>query len=326
MKKALIIILIIALCLLIVGGIVFTSVMSKNNWNFNILSNVEMTEQHYSVQASEVTEIEAKTATLRITYMQTEGDQITVDYYLTKTKKKGEIISEFHPAVNDGKLIVKEETTSTSWFNHAFYNFDDDEDYGVVIKVPAAKEMTINLKSDTGRIVLGEEGKEIVSPAVTLSTDTGRIVINGNVTCAGNVSAETDTGRIVANGRILCAGDFSCKTDTGRIVCENDIEAKNVSMRSDTGRMEIKKSLKTEKLNLIGETGDVRCSGIIEANDVSIETDTGDVTLTVKGAKEDYSYIYSSSTGKSNVATFTAGTKNIRVKTDTGDITLTFGE
>ena len=326
MKKALFIILIIAFCLLIAGTVVFTSIMAKNNWDFSALANVDTAEEHYSVQASEVTAIEAETSTLRIEYVQTEGDLIDVDYYTATTKNEGEIISEFHPAVKDGKLVIQEEVTALTKFYPTIYNFYSDEKYAVVIKVPALKEIPISLKSDTGRIVLGEKGKEIKAPSVSLATDTGRIVIDGNLTSSTDVKAETDTGRIEIDGKVTCNGNLSLKTDTGRIVCEKEIEAKNVTMESDTGRIEIKNSLKTEKLQLIGETGDIRCTGVIDAGDITIETSTGDVTLTAKGKQSDYTYSCDTSTGNKNISSYAGGGKAIKITTSTGDITLLFKE
>lgn len=318
MKKAFLIIGIIGLCLLIAGGATFTAILAKNDWNFNILSNTELEAKTYSVNASEVTAISVDTATMRITYVETESDQVTVDYYNVSTKK-GRVVSEFKIDVQSGTLRVHEETKPTFFFS----NFSSAE---VVVKVPVGKEMPITLKSDTGRIVFGEDGKEIKTPSLTLKTSTGRIEVFSKITCAGKFSAETSTGRIVLGSNVVCADDLSVQTNTGRIECKGAIEAKNVDLRASTGRIVVDAPLKTNKLDVTSSTGDVVARGPVEANEIEIESSTGDVYLTAKGAREDYTFSYETSTGNSNASSFAAGAKTIRIETSTGDIELYFKE
>ncbi len=325
MKKALIIILVIAICLIIAGGAVFVSVMAKNDWDFSTLSNVDLTEEHYSVQASEVTAIEADTTVFRITYAQTDSDQITVDYYTVTTKNTGKIVSEFHPAVNNGKLVIKEENPKNVLSFFPFFGINSDLNYGVVIKVPADKEIAIDLKSNTGRIVLGESGKEIKTPSVDLSTDTGRIEVDADITCSGDLKAETNTGRVELNGKVNCAGDLSVETNTGRIVCASEITAKNVTLTADTGRI-ILNAVKTNTLTIDDDTGDIEGNGPIDANTITADCSTGDVRLTLKGSQSDYTFTYNTSTGDSNMSNFAYGAKTVNVHTSTGDITILFKE
>ena len=325
MKKALLIITIIGVCLLIAGGAIFASVMAKNNWDFSALANVDTAEEHYSVQASEVTSVEAETTVFRIVYQQTDGDQITVDYCNVSNKKTGEIISEFNPTVENGKLIIKEKHQDKFNFLNFNFGFVDSERHGLIIKVPAGKEMPVNLKSNTGRIVLGESGKEIKAPSVDLSTDTGRIEVDADIVCSGDLKAETNTGRVELNGKVNCAGNISVETNTGRIVCASEITAKNVTLTADTGRI-ILNAVKTNTLTINDDTGTIEGNGPIDANTVTANNSTGDVRLALKGSKSDYTFTYSSSTGDSNMSNFSGGSKIVSVNTSTGDITISFKE
>lgn len=317
MKKALIIIAVIGLCFLISGGIVFTVVMSKNGWNFGVMNNAVLEAKTYSVEASEINSVSIETGTMRIRYVEATDNKITVDYCNVFTKE-GKVVSEFNIAVSSGILRVSEES-KPAWF----INYGDAE---VVVKVPAGKEVPIDLQSGTGRIVLGETGKEIKAPSVTLNAGTGRIEVNAKVSCAGEFFAETSTGRVVLKGDIVCGGDLTARSDTGRVECEGAIEAKNVTLRASTGRVVVSAPLKTNKLRINSSTGDVECRSPIEANDINVEVSTGDVYLTVKGVREQYSFSGSTSTGKSNLSSYDAGEKPIRVKTSTGDIEVYFKE
>ncbi len=296
MKKALLIIAIIGACLLVAGGAIFVATMSKNNWDFSEIAGTELEQKTYSVEAEGISGVNIQSGTIEIIYCQVDGESITVDY-CTVLNKKGSVVTDYECTVTNGVLTVKEK-------NYPSF-FTTTIGAKVVVKVPKEKVMAVTLQTSTGKLTFGEKGDEISLTKLSLQTSTGRLQVSGNVTCAGEVTLETSTGRLQ---------------------CEGTINAPSVSMTVTTGRMVISAPIKTSVLRLTASTGDVECAGPIDATETKVETSTGDVELTMEGKKEDYTYTYSASTGKSNVSSYVGGEKTVSVTVSTGDIELSFSK
>ena len=298
MKKAFIIILIIGAALLIVGGIVFTATMAKNNWDFSILSNAVAEQKNYSVNSDGIQKIALEASTQDVTFVTADVETVSVDYF-TVTSKKGKLISDFTFTVSDGVLTIKEENYPAS-FAPGFNTYNDD----IVIKVPASKEFAIDFKLSTGDVSFGEKDKEIKLPSLKIETDTG----NSNV-----------------HANIICAGDINVKATTGNITFEGTAVSENADMTCSTGKVNTKGKFFAKKINIKTGTGKVTCDNI-DADELNVECSTGDVTLKMSGVRNDYSFTGTASTGDVNPTSFVAGAKMIKVKTSTGDITVTFAE
>ncbi len=298
MKKAAIIIVILGLILVIAGGAVFASAMSKIGWDFTKLSNVEYKDELYSVSTEEVKGIAMEISTTDIHYVQATDDKITIEYY-TATTKEGELVRQFFPSVSDGGILTLTEDSRETFALFDFLGKD------IVVKVPAEKEIPVSIKVSTGKITFGESEKEIKTPALTLEASTGNIVFAGKVTCAGDVNIKASTGNVKFN---------------------SEVTAKNITAETSTGNIVVDAPLKASKVAFSSDTGNIKGNGVVDADDIVVEEHTGNVRLTVKGAREEYSYAYSSSTGRSNVESFDGGAKKIKISTSTGSITLTFGK
>ena len=299
MKKAAIIIVIIGVCLLIAGGAVFLVGMSKTNWDFSGLANREYVRETAVFSADEVNEIVVNVSTENVTFMDAEDDSITVEYVIVKNKN-GKILREAVPVLTDGVLRCVEEEKAFS-----FMGFGFSGDKNIVVKVPTGKVLAVSVTVSTGDVAFDQASETRTFSALNVQTSTGKVTIKGKTACENGFAVETTTGKVLIEGDVTC-GDATITTSTGEIKVSAPFTA--------------------SKTELVTTTGDIDFSASIAFDSLTVETTTGDVSLHMAGKKEQYSYNYSASTGKSNVSSFTSGNKRIDITVSTGDIELYFAE
>ena len=300
MKKALVIILIVAICLLVVGGAVFAIGMQRIGWDFTALSGKEYYTDTVTFHADEVSEIAVELNTEDVTVLTSENDEISVEYFIVKNKKD-EVIRRAIPSLAEGVLHVGAEGEKTSFMNF----FGTGKTPKVVVKIPAEKVLPLSVKVTTGDIVIGEEGKERTYSSVKINTSTGNVTLLGR-TLTETLTIGVSTGNVKVKGEVACNGDAEISASTGNI--------------------KIAATLSAAKITLKTSTGDVESSAPLTSDNISVHTSTGEVELTLSGRKEDYTYTYETSTGDSNYPNFSLGERKLDVHTSTGDIELTVRE
>ena len=300
MKKAFLIIMISGVLLLAVGGGVFAFGMSKISWDFGALSNTDYFQESASFSAEDVQSVVLELSTQDVSFLASDNDEITVEYFIVKNKK-GDVLREAVPTLSNGVLTCKEEGTGVS-----FFNFDFGRKEKVVVKIPSEKTTAVSLKISTGKVIFGENDKERKVSSLKIEASTGNLTFLGKTTCENDLSLAVSTGEIEIKGEIVCGGDFRAKASTGKISFPKPLSANRIFLETSTG--------------------DVKCAAPLSFNGFEAIASTGDITLLAAGKKEDYTFLYETNTGKSNLSPFASGAKTILIRTSPGDITLSFIE
>lgn len=298
MKKALLIIAIVGACLLLIGGAILAICISKMDWNLDALSDTVYMEQTASFAANDVREIVVDVHTEKVLILPSEDDDITVQYYILKDKKDN-VLRQVIPALEGDVLRCVEEQVDASGGRFAFSHQEK-----LVVKVPADKVLAYTVKVTTGDVCIGEDGKTRHASTLDINATTGSVTLRGNTVCEGNMDVKVTTGSVTFAGAVECGGNASIRTSTGKIKINEPLTASGVALTTTTG--------------------DIICGGVMRCDNLTAQATTGDVSLRLAGDKAQYSYIYETSTGKSNVSAFTLGDKRIDVRTTTGDIDVDF--
>ncbi len=318
MNKTIMILLIVGVCLLLLGGTVFTIAMAKTGWDFSALSNVVYEEKTFETAAEGVSKIAIKANTENFSFVTSEDDKIHILYY-NKFDKKGNLLTSFEPTVANGSLNLTANTVK-KW--HMDMGVTTSKTF--VISLPAGKKVEVSADVDTGDIKLGESGKEWAFSALNLKSDTGNVCFLGAVTVDAGVEIRVHTGDLKISGSLTVAETLHFKASTGECRIGAAVSAKAVKLETNTGDIKITAAVTTETFEGKTNTGDVKADGALTANSITVNSDTGDVKLLLAGHKEDYTCLLSTDTGSVSPKSYVGGAKNVKVDTDTGDIRIRF--
>ena len=320
MKKAILMTLIVALCLLVAGGTVFTIAMAKTGWDFSALSNVVYEEKTFEADADAVQKIAVKTNTDNISFAHSEDDKVHILYY-NKADKKGRAIKTFEPTLADGVLTLAAVRSKKS-----FMNMDFGKDKTFLLSVPEGKKIDLEIEVSTGDVKIGGAGENFSFGTLSLSVSTGDISLAGTLDCDASAFLKASTGDIGIGGDLRVAEALTCRTSTGDIGFSAKTRAKKVECKASTGKISFSVDLQAESVSCETSTGDVTSSAAIMAESVKVVSDTGDVSLLLAGKKEDWSCLLSTDSGKTDPSSYIGGNKRAEVCVDTGDIHIRFSE
>ena len=182
--------------------------------------------------------------------------------------------------------------------------------------------VSISATLTTGKVHLGNEGEDYTYQDVKINLFTGDVKLVGNVNCK-DVAFKTTTGDIYFNGNLTC-DSLKINSSTGDVFVNGEIKTGLLEKESTTGDFVINKKIEARKIEVEQGTGHFKCNAFITANEIEIDTSTGDVCLKLLGFKNDYSYVYEITTGRSNIPAFSNGNKRIEIESTTGDIEIYF--
>ena len=320
MKKVFLTLVIAGVCLLILGGTVFTIAMAKAGWDFSELSNLVYEEKTFEIAADEISEISASVNTEDVSFVFSEDEKIRLTYF-DKFDKKGNAVSVYAAEASDGVLTLKQTRVKRS-----FTDMDFGKSKKLVIAVPEGKKLALTLKVSTGHVALGAEGKSLAFTSLSLKTSTGAICLAGAITSDEDVTLETHTGAIRVGAELTATGTIRCKASTGDIKITRPVTAKKLECEASTGDIKIEASASAESVECKTDTGIVKVSASLSANAVTVRSDTGDVSLLLAGKKEDYSCVLTTDTGSVSPRSYTGGDKRVDIDVDTGDISVRFAQ
>ena len=316
MNKTVMILLIVGVCLLLLGGAVFTIAMAKTGWDFSALSNAVYEEKTFETAAADVSKIAVKANTEDFSFVTSEDDKIHVLYY-NKFDKKGNPLTTFEPTVADGTLSLTANVVK-KW--HMDMGFSKSKTF--VISVPAGKKVEVSADLDTGDVKFCESGKEMAFTALDLKSDTGDVCFLGTIGVDAGVEIRVHTGDLKISGALTVAETVHFKASTGECRISAAVSAKAVKLETNTGDIKITAAVTTETFESKTNTGDVKADAALTANAVTVRSDTGDVKLLLAGHKEDYTCLLSTDTGRVSPKSYTGGAKTVNIDVDTGDIQL----
>lgn len=309
--------LIIASCLVLLGGIIFVGVMSMLKWNFLALSTTKFkTVEHAVNEGYQSIAISANTAD--IAFLPSENGE-------TKVVCEEEEKVTYAVTVKENTLCV-ERVDTRKWYDYISFSFGTHK---ITVYLPEGTYGTLSIANSTGDVQIPNG---LLFESMDVSTDTGHVTSFASTTglmkihaSTGDISVENatmgsldlsvTTGKINTLG-IASIGDISLHVSTG------DTHMKNTSCTSltssgGTGDLTLERVVATGTITVERSTGDVRLDAS-DAAELFLTTDTGDVTGTLLSDKV---FIARTDTGRINVPKTVTGGR-CEITTDTGDVQI----
>ena len=320
MRKSTTIWLIIAAALILLGGILFVSVMTTLKWDFTKISTEKYTtEQHELTDAFH--SISVNTTTADITVLPAEDGVARVVCF--ENEKLPHAVS-----VVDGVLTVNRMDNRHHWYD--YITIFDFYTPNITVYLPESAYAALTVKCSTGDV---EIARALELESITVETTTGDIACYASA--SGSIRLAASTGDITLQG--VSAGAASLSVTTGEITASNLTVLGEVKLTVETGDAELT-NVTCLSLTSSGDTGDLELDGVLVDGALQIKRSTGDVSFTACDAREltintstgsvtgsllsEKVFIVNTDTGKKEVpATLTGG--KCEITTDTGDIKIT---
>ncbi len=305
-----------ALCLIVIGCIIFAGAMEMLKWDFKRLTTYRYETNEYTFEAG-AKSISVRVNTADLVILPSETDGIRVVCY-EKTKEK-------HSVGVEGDNLVIAVAERRRWYEYIGIDFDQPK---ITLYLPQGEYGTFSLKSSTGDVKLPEgyrfdrvDISQSTGKTTCLASVTGEIRVKsstGGITLeklsAGSIDLSVSTGRIDLS-EVNC-GSVRIKVSTG-VTRLTDLACGELFSEGSTGDITLKKVIVSGRMSLERDTGDIRLEAC-DAAEIHIETDTGDVKGTLLSEKV---FIAGSDTGKVKVP-HTASGGRCEIETDTGDIKI----
>ena len=199
----------------------------------------------------------------------------------------------------------------------------------ITVYLPESQYQALRIETDTGDVTVPEDfsfaDAEILSNTgdvhftaevanlLTVTTTAGDITVFGSSPAVMRVTATT--GDIILD-EITGSCEFALCTTTGDVQAQN-VDCEVMACTTTTGRIDFYRLIAQGYLGLFTDTGDIELEDCDSA-EVTIETDTGDVKGHFLSAKW---FLTESDTGDVDVPLGREGGQ-CRITTDTGDITF----
>ena len=233
--------LLIAVSLVVVGGLIIGGAMTVLKWDFSLLSTAKLETNQF-----EITEafqgISVLTNTADVEFVPSRDGKTTV---VCKEWEK----LKHSVRVEDGTLII-ESVDTRKWYDHIGIHVGAAK---VVVSMPAGEYGALSVKLSTGDVnISGDFGFE----RVRVGTSTGNIRVE-KVT-AGALEFTVSTGKTEMQG----------------------VRCKNLVSKGNTGSLTMTDVIAEEAFSIERSTGNVRFDGC-DAAEIYVKTGTGDVTGTL---------------------------------------------
>ncbi len=309
--------LILGIALVLLGLVLFVTVMAANHWDFKALSTTT-----YETNVTQIDEefqnilVDIDTAQFRL--LPSEDGVARVECYEEATAK--------HTiTVENGTLTIRV-NNEKKWYEHIGVNFETP---GITVYLPNAEYGNLEITGHTGGVMIPKNfcfkninasvttgGITCLAPAaelLKLKTGTGTIRVKEVHTDLLDLTVTT--GRIAVHF-VTCNGGVTTRVSTGRAVL-TDVSCQSLTSSGNTGDLILRRVIASGDFSIERSTGDVSFDAC-DAAALSITTDTGDITGTLL---TDKIFIASTDTGRVSVPKTSLGGK-CEITTDTGDIKI----
>lgn len=308
--------IIIALVLVVVGGVMFTAALASAGWDFSALSTVKYkTVTHEPSGDFDSIFVQATSADVQILPAE-DGN--------TKVVCTDAENVNYDVSIADGKLTVVR-VDARKWY----------ERIGIGFGAPAIKvylpneEYSLTVELRTGNVeipagisladacVTGSTGDVRVSASVSgmlsIDIDTGNVFVFDNAVGALEVSNSTGS---ISLSKVAVEGDVSLELSTGDTGLA-DVTCANLTSTGSTGDVWMENVIASGKMSITRSTGDVEFESC-DAAEISMKTTTGSVEGSLL---TDKIFMAKSSTGDIEVPRTTSGGV-CDITTSTGDIEI----
>lgn len=316
METATKVLLIIAACLIVLGSLLFVTVMSVAKWDFTVLGAKYETIVY--TPSADFNSISVNTDTADVFFAPSEDESCRV-VCLEQEKVTHSV------TVADGVLCIQL-VDNRAWYEHiSIYTKAST----VTVYLPKSEYASLCVKADTsdveipkgfnfGNIEVCVSTGDVrclasSSNGTKIGTSTGKILIES--VSVGSLDLVASTGDITATS-VACGGDISVNVSTGKVRF-TDVTCKNLTSSGGTGDITLTNAIASEKFSIERSTGDVTFEGC-DASSLTVKTGTGDVRGALLTEKI---FFTSTRTGTVNVPKCTSG-GTCDIATSTGDITI----
>ncbi|MCQ2355097.1 MAG: DUF4097 domain-containing protein [Clostridia bacterium] len=315
MRKATKIWLVVAASLVVIGLIMFASVMAAYHWDFTKLSTVKYETNTYTA-SEQFSNILMDTETSNIIFAPSDDDSCRVICYEQKN-------SAYSVAVQDDSLIIRQ-NADKKWYEYICISIGTPK---ITVYLPQSDYSLLVIKGTTGNI---EIPNDFGFESIDISISTGDI--NNSASASGTIKVKTTTGNIeiknssagmidlsATTGKVTvsnanCKGKMKINVTTGKTEL-TDVSCNDLISNGTTGTISMKNVIADGKISLERNTGNVIISDS-DGADIIIKTTTGDVKGILLTEKV---FITETSTGRINVPKTTTGGR-CEIRTSTGDI------
>lgn len=312
--------LMIGVSLVLVGCLVFGSVMTMLKWDFSKLGTGKYETNTYEI-TEEFYDISIKTDTADILFTPADDNTCKVVCY--------EKESEPHAVSTQNGTLIVQAANEKAWYDHIGITIDTPK---ITVYLPEAAYGLLSIEESTGDIAIPNQ---FVFDGMDITTSTGDVKNEASVggwlkiktstghICVENASADTldlsvSTGNVKAEN-VTCPGEMIVHVDTGKAKLTN-VQCGKLTSTGDTGDLTMTNVTAAETFAIERSTGDITFDGC-DAGEIFVKTSTGDVT---GGLRSDKIFFAMTSTGKVNVPKSITGGR-CEITTDTGDIEITVG-
>ncbi len=317
MSKAQKIWMLVAVCFVIIGALLFVGVMAALDFDFTKLSTEKCETNTYEISETfENISIDVTTAEIEFAASADESCKVVCE---EREKQK-------HSVTVEDRTLVIDTADTRKWYDVIGVSF---ENMKITVYLPQDAYSVLRIDTSTGDIDIPKnfsfEKIEITgstatvncdasaSNVLTVQTDTGDIT--ANALCATEMRLSTTTGEIHINS-VTSNGTVAVETDTGKVRL-TDVTCTDFSAESDTGDITLERVIAAGDMRIESGTGDVRFENS-DAAKISVETGTGGVFGTLQSEKV---FLTETATGRVRVPKTATGGK-CEIKTGTGDIDI----
>ena len=310
--------LIVAICLIVTGCILFGVAMRMLKWDFEKLSTTEFVTNEYAITEG-FSDISVTADTADISFVVSADGQ-------RKVVCREQVNATHTVAVKDGALVI-ELVDRRAWHEYIGINLKAPS---ITVYLPQGEFGALTVRSSTGFVKLPQQLR-FESMVITLST--------GHLTCLsstnGAMNLAASTGDITVQN--VSAKSVNLCVSTGAVRAEGITCTDAMTVNVSTGRARLK-DVQCSSFSSIGNTGDLFMENVVAAGDFSLRRTTGNVEFTrcdaaniciktstgwVKGdLKSAKVFITRSDTGSVDVPKTVTGGR-CEITTSTGDIKVT---
>lgn len=334
MKKA----LIVALCLILVGGLLFVLAACTSDGGLKSMFTGKGVEAVKTLDEN-FENIDINTRTADITFLEAEdgvckvvsydSEKIRYDVYVEGGTLKIKTVDErkwFE------RISIRDVATLRVYLPKSAYSaLSIDESTGNISIPDIFSFENVNIELSTGNTELyasvsghididGSTGsvylKDINCGSLGIEVSTGNVSLK-NVECAGKVEIEVSTGRVQLDNVNLVS--LETEGDTGNFSAQNITSSGSISVERDTGKVNIQNATVVGDLIVETDTGDISLSTIACTGDLKITVSTGKSSLSDVSCKN---LVTVGSTGWIDMADVVAS-ESFNIERSTGNVTFT---
>ena len=287
--------IIIALCCVIIGTIIFVSGMSKIDWDFKKLGSYNFETNAYEI-VDEFNKIEINAKTANINFQLAEDGECKVVCYENKKEK--------HLTSVDNGVLKINYTNEKRWYDYLHILSNSPK---ITVYLPDLDNITLTIKVSTGDVKLPSD---FTFESISISGSTCHVKCYAS--SINQTKIHVSTGDIIIENATAKNYDLHVSTGYAKIT---NVNCENIVSTGSTSYIKLNNVIASEKISIERSTGKVkfyRC----DANELKIITSTGDVEGTLLSDKV---FIVKSSTGDIDVPSSITGGR-CEITTSTGDI------